>query len=74
MTPKSRDFHEFLTFLEIGREAPRKLLGCIGSVVKGLRVSGNDFRVSEKDMKKSKISRKIHFFHEIETKICWARA
>ena len=31
MTPKSRDFHEILTFLENAQEASRKLLGYVGS-------------------------------------------
>ena len=46
MTPKSRYFHEFLTFLDNSQDALRKLLGCVGRVLECLRASGLDFLAS----------------------------
>ena len=52
MTPKNRDFHEILSFLESCREASRKLLGCLESVLECFRVSRNDFWTPKKSSKK----------------------
>ena len=47
MTPKSRDFHEFSSFLENHREAPRKLLLISGSVLEHFRDPADDFSVAK---------------------------
>ena len=41
MTPKSRDFHEILTFLRNCQDASWKLLRCIRSVIECIRVRRN---------------------------------
>ena len=46
----SRDFHDFLTFLESDQGASRTLLGYAGRVLEWLRASWNDFRASIKDL------------------------
>ena len=46
MAPKSRDFHDFLSFLESDQGASRKYLGYVGRVLEWLRVSWTDFRAS----------------------------
>ena len=51
MTPKSRDFHEILSFLERYQGASRTLLGLVGCVLECLRVAMKDFRASMKDRK-----------------------
>ena len=56
MTPKSRDFHEISSFLESCREASRKLLGCLESVLECFRVSRNDFWTPKNVRKMSGIS------------------
>ena len=55
MTPKNRDFHEISSFLESCREASRKLLGCLESVLECFRVSRNDFWTPKKIEKMTKI-------------------
>ena len=48
VTPKSRDFHENLNFLESGQDASWKLVGCVGRALECLRISRNDFRLLKK--------------------------
>jgi len=43
MTPKNRDFHENLTFLENRRDASRKPLGCPENIQESVRISRSDF-------------------------------
>ena len=57
MTLKFRDFHEFSSFLESCPEADRMLLEWLLSVLERMRTFRNDFLISKKFEKKSKISR-----------------
>ena len=57
MTRKSQDFHEILSFLESGRVASRKLLGCVESILECLRVYRNDLWTSKIGSKNDENSR-----------------
>jgi len=46
VTPKSRDFHEKLTFLENAQESSRKLPGCVRSGRERFRVYRKLFLVA----------------------------
>ena len=51
MTPKSRDFHEILPFLESYQKASRTLLGRVGRILECLWGSWNDFRMPLRNRK-----------------------
>ena len=53
VTPKSRDFHEILTYLENDQEASRKLLGSLERDRSVLECTGSDFGMMKVEKNKS---------------------
>jgi len=57
MTPKNRDFHENLTFLDNRRDSSRKPIGCPENIQESVRISRSDFLTINLHSEILKISR-----------------